>query len=358
MIRTAIIVAGTVILARAAHGLVLAEPYGYAGIDYSAVNEYFQAHYGQPNNIPGSSYFPSDKHVNAVYNAREGILGRDESDTIITAASLATCGFQIVHTPTKISNWQDKAQLQEIYLAELRSVLVEELGGHDAIMHLEFYHPMLRGEDLTMTRKTEHNQDSLLSQSSTAAMAHIDTDIGAFEAERVLNLVESNRVASEQSHVFPRCELLDAIQKGHRFMIINCWRNAGESPIQRAPLGIYATRYKEPDTCFPTSQPDWDHSRWYLFPGMTKDECLLFKQYDRDIRFASDLWHCALHDLSVPLDEASLRRSLDIRAFVTMKERVDEKHDRYCDKRTRPFLTYQESEQFCRAQGVARQQRG
>jgi hypothetical protein len=287
-------------------------------------------------------------------------VGLDESSTIIKEALLlSTCGFQLAHLPTKVSTWQDKTQLQEIYRAELRSRLVQELGGNDAVMPMEFYHPMQGGEDLTMTTTTTKTEDTSnqdgLPQSPTASMAHIDTDIGASEAQHMLSLVESNRLGPIQSNVFPRGALLDAIQKGLRFMIINCRRNAGESPIQRVPLSIYAISYKD-HTSFPTSQPDWKHSRWYLFPGMTKDECLLFKQYDRDIRFASDIWHCALHYLSVPLNEnAFLRRSLDARAFVIMNERVDDRYDRYSDKRARPSLNYQESELFCRAHGVARQ---
>lgn len=126
-------------------------------------------------------------------------------------------------------------------------------------------------------------------------------------------------------------------------MVVNCWRNVGTEPTQRAPLGIYEPRYNgERTTCFPGDVLDLSHGRWYVFPEMRTEECLLFKQYDRDIRFVSDLWQCALHSLST--DDAPLRRSLDVRAFVVLKERVLSEFDRYTEDRIRPLLTFEESE--------------
>ena len=203
---------------------------------------------------------------------------------------------------------------------------------------------MLRGDGLNMSSL----EADKLPTSPTASVAHIDNDIGAFDEKLLMDLVQNSCLNDE----FPRQELLQSIQAGHRFLVVNCWRNTGAAPIQRAPLGVYATQYASEGDCYPSAKPDFHDSRWYVFPEMTPNECLLFKQYDRDARFPSDLWHCAIHSLSQPY--APLRKSLDLRALIVLKERVPKQWDRYREDRIRPILTLEESGEFCDAQGAAR----
>ena len=68
----------------------------------------------------------------------------------VTPASLHTCGFQLFHAPTTVTDWADMEQLQSVYLPELRTLFTTEFGA-DNLLHLEFFHPMLRGENFTMT---------------------------------------------------------------------------------------------------------------------------------------------------------------------------------------------------------------
>ena len=336
-------------------------PYAYAKIDFSAVNEYIHEHYG---NFAGSDpYFPPNSSDAPVFDARQGILQKPTKskncrEYILTEPSLESCGFELIQAPSLIKSWNDRQQLTNVYLQELRRILEQKFGKQN-ILHKEFFHPMLRGEDLSMTStqaSTQSKKNNLLPKSPTAAMAHIDNDIGAFEQDQVVSIVENSCLFEPHQKAFPRSDLLNAIKQGHRFLVINCWRNIGATPIRRAPLGIYAVQYSKPSDCFPASTPDFPKSRWYVFPEMTTKECVLFKQYDRDKRFVSDLWHCALHSLTIKDVDAPPRRSLDLRVFLVLKEKVSMEYDRYSEDRIRPLLTYEESKDFCRTQGAAREQ--
>eukprot|EP00586_Coscinodiscus_wailesii_P010814 CAMPEP_0172511684 /NCGR_PEP_ID=MMETSP1066-20121228/238193_1 /TAXON_ID=671091 /ORGANISM="Coscinodiscus wailesii, Strain CCMP2513" /LENGTH=101 /DNA_ID=CAMNT_0013291159 /DNA_START=465 /DNA_END=770 /DNA_ORIENTATION=- len=100
---------------------------------------------------------------------------------------------------------------------------------------------------------------------------------------------------------------------------------------------------------------------------MTYDECLVFKQYDRDARYPSDVWHSALkfvttttrrrHD-NARIDDAPPRLSFDFRALVVYKsEIVPERRDRYSVDRIRPVMSFEESGNFCNEQASERKRR-
>lgn len=344
----------------ATFALQIPESVGSSKIDYFAVNAYIKKHYGT------HAYFPQNEITHSVFNARQGIISSSSTTAKLCQceASLHTSGFQLIQAPTEVENWNDRKQLHDIYLPELQTILGQEFGT-ESIRHLEFYHPMLRGEDLDMTSPTQqsdlhsvtHGKIDVLPTSPVAPMAHIDNDFGAFEVDRLVGLVHNNCMGYPNKEEFPRQSIIEDIQRGHRFLVINCWRNAGSQSIQRAPLGIFATQYPHsPSSAFPGAQPDLERSRWYIYPEMNTTECLLFKQYDRDSRFMSDLWHCALPSLSSTrgASGAEPRRSLDIRAFIVLNEKTPVIFDRYRDDRLRPDLSYEESGEFCNAQEGAR----
>lgn len=319
------------------------KPYGTAWIDYSAANEYLDEQYQDKIANP---YFPQTRQEEDVYNGRNGVLvppppppssdSQDDNDAHLSLAkpSLETCGFCLSSLPAPdLKDWNNKAQLRECYLPILRRHFQTEFG--DNIRHLLFYNPMARGEALDANRQdlTSHE----LPTSPTQSKAHMDNDWNASDMNRVVGLVQKQSLDYyDKEEEFPEKKLRQDVQDGYRYMVINCWRNIGATPIQRAPLGLYATRYSQPLQCFPAQQPDFSRSDWYVFPQMTNDECLLFKQFDRDNRYISDIWHCALHSLTQQDTTADLRKSFDIRAFVVLNEKVPAKHDRYGSNRLEP----------------------
>lgn len=273
--------------------------WAHAPIDYSAANEYVEAHYGIDN------YFGvRGRTVEPIFNAREGVG--------IGGASLEGCGFQLVERV----GWEEQS---------LRSRIASCLPGR--VSEVILWHPQYRSE-----RPYE-------GQASIATSVHIDTDLNAMYVDDLLRLIERNSV-SEPSVDWP--ELREELVAGRRFAVINAWRNARPEPIMRAPLALLATT---PDSSrFPNGAPELDRNRWFTFPGMTVDECLLFKQYDRSLGCTSDVWHCALANLGD--SNAPPRLSFEVRAFVIFEEYVHEKVDHF-ENRVLPRLSYSESACFC-----------
>jgi len=339
-------------------------PWREVEIDYSAANEYVDAHYGE--NSPSSPYFhrcvtdsssdlssTSNRVVEPIFDARKGIYDHDLEG--YRTASLPLCGFSLLNLPSDVTDWNAIDQIQHVYLQELEVCIPSIFPGKQT-RHVEFWNPMLRGEDYTIQRDYD---DTSMSTSNVASTVHIDTDIGAFESlDEIVGMVENNRVATRTGGTddFSRVDIIDSISNGHRFAIVNFWRNIDPRPVESAPLAILYTKYQSSSMVatkrgsFPKYAPDPTRSLWYTYPSMTKDECLFFLQYDRLLSQPSDLWHCALSNQSSKVP----RRSFDIRALIVFDEKVPREIDRFSVDRPRPILSLEESGCFCEDQAASR----
>ena len=113
-----------------------------------------------------------------------------------------------------------------------------------------------------------------------------------------------------------------------RFAFINVWRSIDdEHPVLQNPLAV----------CDENSVPDEDRflyelrfpdrtgenyslrhnpeHRWYYYPRQEKDECLVFKVYDKKEDGPRFVFHTAFTDPSSP-PEAPPRKSIEVRAIA------------------------------------------
>mmetsp|Transcript_25923 Transcript_25923/g.29656 ORF Transcript_25923/g.29656 Transcript_25923/m.29656 type:complete len:364 (+) Transcript_25923:55-1146(+) len=329
-------------------------PYLHATFDYSAANEYIETHYGQ------KSYFTKEqtKLCEPVYNARNFYDSKDKRDPPL----LEKFGFDLFQLPMK-TNWNDLESIQRDYLPELeltlRRIFEEEEG--QVLEDVIFWHPMWRNNNkITENRVPLSSSPPLARTSPPAPMVHIDNDVGAYEFEDFLSLLKANSVSTKSVNweKVGRALLLE----NKRFVIVNAWRNIHHTDtVQQAPLALYCPQYHSKNDCFPRAKPQQNKSSWYLFPDMTPDEVLLFKQYDRRIDRISDIWHCALTQYQIAENTKSKtsikqsdRQSLDIRALCIFKDTVSDELNRYHDKRPRAKLSLEESECFCTEQAKER----
>ena len=113
-----------------------------------------------------------------------------------------------------------------------------------------------------------------------------------------------------------------------RFAFINVWRSIDdEHPVLQSPLAVcdensvpesdrflYELRF--PDrTGENYSLRHSDAHRWYYYPRQTKDECLVFKVYDKKVDGPRFVFHTSFADPSSPTD-APPRKSIEIRAIA------------------------------------------
>lgn len=302
-------------------------------LDYSAVNEYTKAHYQ-------SALFHRDRVEERIYDGRS-LQSRfaDEKEM------LANNGLVILASPLPDEiEWTRVQDIQRHYIPVLEKI-IQNLFPDSSYMGCCFWNPMLRGETYTISRPRGNQTPT----SNIAPMVHIDTDVGAFDLKDFLDIVDKNSVyQSDES--FTRLAT-EAIERNKRFVILNFWRNIGDEPVSSSPLALYSTRYGNTTLAFPDVIPLED-SKWYSFPNATKDEVIVFYQYDRNVLQISDLFHCAItaNDDCVSVG----RRSFDIRALVLLDKDVPNELDRYRRNRTRPVLSFEESGCFCDEQAAKR----
>jgi len=336
------------------------EPFCLHPIDYSAANEYIGEHYRHVfrdeayfgNGNPGP--FDEDNYMNhprePIYDARQGVIKKTSSGDIERSPPrLAQDGFTLFQAPTKVTNFNDLPQIKSVYIPELQQTIENDVFPGQELSHVVFWNPMFRGEQQKVSNAERDMTSPNSPTSPTAGMVHIDQDLGAHSTDSILGLIQNNRLLEEDGKEFPKIE--EAIDNGHRFAILNFWRNAGSEPIRRQPLAVLSPHYST-GTYFPNDKPDPESSFWYTFPEMTPDEVLVFKQYDRDGSFLSDIWHCALK--SVVDESAPPRESFDIRALVVFPEKVESNKDRFSEDRLQPVLDLEQSGEFCDEQAEKR----
>lgn len=324
-----------------------------ATVDYSAANEYANAHY----NIP--RYFDYDNEVifavdHPIYDGR--VL---QSKYLDEREMLSENGLAVINSPIRMQtiDWSNVDDVRESYLPELEWILVHNLFPSRRILSCCFWNPMLRGEGLEISRN-----EGGMSTANIASLVHIDTDVGAYESiDELLNVIDKNKVEYTSTALIDAFDMASDNEK-KRFVIINFWRNIDDEPVLSSPLAILSTRYNEDEhqhlwSGLPNARPNMEKSRYYVFPQATDDEVIAFYQYDRNAMQVSDMWHCAIKPQQHGVGhEASTRprRSFDIRALVVFDENVPEELDRFGLNRIRPKLTMEESECFCEKQGEDR----
>jgi hypothetical protein len=332
--------------------------WGKAEINYSAANEYIQAHYGEeaprkPN------YFVHQSRIESIYDARQGVRITENMNGK-SPANLKQCGFTLLSSSsyqkneTVITDWNNLDQIQDLYLPQLQQLLTEtyETRGR-TIRHVIFWNPMLRGKDYEQLRPP--SETKITPTAGFASTPHIDMDINAYETlEDFLGLLENNEISSSSSDGDRRRqEIIHDIRDNHcGFAVVNAWRNVGSSPVTNDPLGIFAVQYDDSLVAFPEAAPNMDRSKWYVFSDMMPNEILLFCQYDRDVTWPSDLWHCSLtrhNERDYPS-----RESFDLRCFIVFNNAVPLDQDRYKVDRMSSLLTLEESGCFCEDQFVKR----
>lgn len=120
------------------------------------------------------------------------------------------------------------------------------------------------------------------------------------------------------------------LRSASRCAIFHVWRSLTPAP-QDSPLALCDARTVQAHDCvpadtildFPGSRPgrtettlcqyNTDH-RWYYFPDMTRDEVIVFKDFDSDGRYPCRVPHTAFDDPTCPPGTPA-RVSLDLQLF-------------------------------------------
>jgi hypothetical protein len=211
---------------------------------------------------------------------------------------LDTTGFELADHPTAVSDFFDPDEIARVYYPEA-AALIRQVSGA-ARVHV-FDHTLRSGsEDTRATRKIREPVRTVHNDYTEWSGPQRVRDILPDEAEALL----ARRVA-----------------------IIQVWRAINAS-IARDPLALADARSLAPEDFMPAERRFPNRvgeiymlranpaHRWTWFPGMTRDEALVFKVYD-SARAGRARWsaHTSFEDPTSPPD-APARESVELRAFA------------------------------------------
>lgn len=222
--------------------------------------------------------------------------------------SLDVEGFAFADHVTKVTDFWDDKQLETIYTPEIEKLVAKYTGASKAVV---FDHTR-RSSDAAMREKH--------SARDPVAAAHVDYN-DASALQRLKDAI-GDKAAAERAR--------------KRYSVINVWRSMSK-PIEQWPLAVCDARTID-DAKFRStvrhapvrSEPSFEYNRasetrhaffdanhrWFYFPRMSKNEALLFKNYDtaRD-GTARYSMHTAFEDPNTPANPPP-RESIESRVFA------------------------------------------
>lgn len=222
--------------------------------------------------------------------------------------SLDVQGFTLAEQVTKVTDFNDDDQLNNIYATEIENLIAKAAGGTAAIVF-----------DHTRRSTDVAHREKHASRDPVPAPHSDYTDASAVQ---------------RMHDKFGKKDAEDRLK--HRFSIVNAWRSM-TGTLEQWPLTVCDARTIDgsrltqtrreapvrPDPSFEYNRPsetrhavfDPNH-KWFWFPRMTANEVLLFKNYDTltdcTARYAL---HSAFQDPDTPPDAAQ-RETIETRAFV------------------------------------------
>lgn len=237
---------------------------------------------------------------------------------LVPQASLENFGFELCSAPSS-ADFSCDSDLRSRYYAEIEELVAKVTGAYRVFVF-----------DHTFRDTSATGLNSSVTGTAAAAVARVHCDYSEQSApKRVKTLVE----AARHTGAGLSKKDADAILLGD-FAFINIWRNIASEPVQRLPLAVLDPACVGEEEWIPYEMQYPDRKgenyamrfnpkhRWYFYPHMTKEECLMFKVYDsrKGERRPRFVFHTAFEDLETPLD-APARRSLEVRTIACFRKR-------------------------------------
>ena len=222
--------------------------------------------------------------------------------TRLDPPTLAREGLALFECGSRVSDFRDASEVNRVYPGEIQQFILE-LTGADAVA--------VTGP--AILRFGERSSEAGSRDNSRAArLVHIDTS-DSTAAEFAL------AAAPKDARPIRRC-----VQH-------NIWRSFSGAP-QDVPLAVCDARSVDPGDLVPADamfdrdgQVRWSFEalllkhnpahRWYFFSDMSRDEVLVFKRHDTDLREPHHVPHSAFSDPRVPAGCAP-RASVEIRTIA------------------------------------------
>jgi len=235
-------------------------------------------------------------------------------------ASLKTHGFEVHSWPSTCTDFGDDAQVLRVYYTEMRKLIRAVTGAEQVIVfdHIVRKEPIFR----------------------------VHSDYTEESAVSVVEQVAARGIYSQKhARLLPTADV-DTLCKQH-FALVTVWRNISDEPVKRFPLALCDARsVSDSDRLYyEIIQPIYSDRevenfslrvnpshKWYHYPGLTKDECVVFRQHDSLHPELKPVFHTAVDD-SADTSDAPLRESIEARALLFFGCKVDSDDELHCKAR-------------------------
>jgi len=250
---------------------------------------------------------------------------------LLTDASLHECGFQLERHTSKVTDWEDDRQLADIYYYEINELVKHVTGA----THVFSSNHLLRQSE---PEDGGNGPLAKLMAGSRGAVLAAHNDFTESYGEGIIKTIANGGIPHTQTFGLTKpiieSGVTEAELRQSRILVINTWRSVRPEPLQRFPLALVDRRTVR-HSCLrsnligknPSGQPrggievysalhDPGH-QWYFYPGMTRDEVLLWKGYDSAEVPAKPPLHSAFDDPNAPAD-APERMSVEVRVLCLL----------------------------------------
>ena len=242
--------------------------------------------------------------------------------------SLHDYGFQLERHTSKVTDWQDDAQIAEIYYPEINKLVKQVTGATHTFSN----------NHLRRQSEPETGGDGPLAKLMSAARGPVLTAHNDFTenyGEGIVRTIANGGIPHTQTFgvtdAIIAAGVTEAELRASRLLMVNTWRSVGPAPLQRNPLAV-ADRRSVPSSSLranligriPSGQPRggidvysaFHHTahQWYYYPEMTPDEVLLFKGFDSAEQPLRPTLHTSFDDPNTP-PGAPQRISIEVRVL-------------------------------------------
>jgi hypothetical protein len=223
------------------------------------------------------------------------------------ALSIDCEGFELRDAPTAVRDFLDKDEVLEIYYPEVAQIALAATGATRAFVFDHLVRKREPGVPVAFGRRDGHRP---------GAAGRVHSDFTPVSARRRLEL---------------ELGAAHAVAPIPRYSIVNLWRSI-RHPVLDAPLAVCDARTVAPadlvasDIFYPERSGEIyqvlhrPRHEWSYFSAMTRDEVLIFKQFDSaGAKLASVTPHAAFEHPVAPAG-APLRESIEIRCLLVFDE--------------------------------------
>jgi hypothetical protein len=261
--------------------------------------------------------YEQDAHTLEVHDARR-LLPQD-ADILLPESA----GSTVVSHVSSITDWSNEELLASTYVDEVFTLLKELTGAeHVFLGGPHALHSRLEGSQKQESQPIHYLHNDYTGNMKEAYVCALNGEepdqSWTMEEKLATSFVSGNDVPDRMKAAGLTAERLAE----RRMVVLNTWRNTSDEPVRRCPLAVADKRtIKSGDGCGGVvgrvGLVRREGQEFYYYPGLTREELLVFIGYDSDAKEHAPCVHAAFEDLNSPAD-APPRQSIELRCVLVM----------------------------------------